>query len=182
MRLQRRLTTKWLGCLGLVLVITLLLTGLPGATLQATAAPSMFEADLNIIMLGEAVTFTNLCTLGTPPYTKAEWDFDGDGVFDKTITGSPAEVMADVVWVYYHPGSKSVTLRMTDSTAATYQETKQGYIIVLECGLLAYYDTNGDGVISKAEALVAVADYFAGYINKGQALYIIALYFSEEVN
>jgi len=137
----------------------------------------MFEADLNSIDMGTPVTFTNLCTLGTPPYTKAEWDFDGDGVFDKTVTGNHAEVMANVVWVYYHPGSKSVTLRMTDSMAVTYQETKQGYIIVFECGLLAYYDANGDGIMSKAEALVAIADYFEGDITKWQALWVISKYF-----
>jgi len=150
---------------------------LPGVAPQAAAAPSMFEAIPMSLDLGTPVTFTNLCTLGTPPYTKAEWDFDGDGVFDKTITGSHDEVMADVVWLYYQPGTKTVTLRMTDSTAATYQETKPNYIIVFDCGLRAYYDTNEDGVISKAEALVAVADYFAGYIRKGQALIVIAYYF-----
>jgi len=40
-----------------------------------------------------------------------------------------------------------------------------------------YYDADGDCFISKAEALVAVADYFAGDITKAQALEVIALYF-----
>jgi len=39
------------------------------------------------------------------------------------------------------------------------------------------YDTNYDCIMSKSEALVAVADYFAGDITKAQALEVIALYF-----
>ena len=40
------------------------------------------------------------------------------------------------------------------------------------------YDSNGDGIISKSEALVAIADYFQGDITKIQALDVVALYFS----
>ena len=40
-----------------------------------------------------------------------------------------------------------------------------------------WYDADEDCFISKAEALVAVADYFAGDITKWQALEVIALYF-----
>ena len=39
------------------------------------------------------------------------------------------------------------------------------------------YDTNWDCIMSKSEALVAIADYFAGYITKAQALEVIAIYF-----
>jgi len=41
-----------------------------------------------------------------------------------------------------------------------------------------FYDENEDGVISKTEALTAVADYFAGSITKHQALEVIVLYFA----
>jgi len=40
------------------------------------------------------------------------------------------------------------------------------------------YDADGDGVISKSEALTAVTGYFAGDITKAQALEVIALYFA----
>jgi len=38
------------------------------------------------------------------------------------------------------------------------------------------YDADGDGVISKTEALTAVADYFSGAITKAQALLVIVEY------
>ncbi len=41
-----------------------------------------------------------------------------------------------------------------------------------------YYDEDEDCVISKAEALNAVGDYFDGFITKDQALEVIALYFA----
>jgi len=40
------------------------------------------------------------------------------------------------------------------------------------------YDADGDGAISKVEALNAVVDYFDGAITKEQALEVIALYFA----
>ena len=40
------------------------------------------------------------------------------------------------------------------------------------------YDINNDGIISKPEAVVAIADHFAGYITKAQALEVTALYYS----
>jgi len=39
------------------------------------------------------------------------------------------------------------------------------------------YDYNYDCIMSKSEAIVAVADYFAGYITKAQALEVIAWYY-----
>jgi len=40
------------------------------------------------------------------------------------------------------------------------------------------YDENGDGVISKAEAVNAVQDYFNGLITKAQAIEVVTLYFA----
>ena len=40
------------------------------------------------------------------------------------------------------------------------------------------YDDNGDGAISKAEAIAAIRDYFSGGITKTQAIAVIVLYFS----
>jgi hypothetical protein len=39
------------------------------------------------------------------------------------------------------------------------------------------YDTNHDGVMSKAEAIIAVNKYFDGIITKDQALQVVNLYF-----
>ena len=40
------------------------------------------------------------------------------------------------------------------------------------------YDDDGDGGISKAEAIAAIRDYFGGNINKAQAIAVIRLYFT----
>ena len=41
-----------------------------------------------------------------------------------------------------------------------------------------FYDSNGNGVIDRGEAITAVADYFAGVITRDQVLVIIQYYFS----
>jgi len=68
------------------------------------------------------VTFTNLSNCGLCPYTKAEWDFNNDGVFETTLTGSYATVMQNVTWSYPDAGIYSVKLQMTDM-ATTWYET-----------------------------------------------------------
>ena len=40
------------------------------------------------------------------------------------------------------------------------------------------YDDDGDGAVSKAEAIAAIRDYFSGNITKAQAIAVIRLYFS----
>ncbi len=42
------------------------------------------------------------------------------------------------------------------------------------------YDTNGNGIIDRDEAIAAVADYFAGTITRDQAVEVMANYFSGE--
>ena len=42
------------------------------------------------------------------------------------------------------------------------------------------YDQDGDGVISRGEALVAVGDYFAGELAREEVIELLALYFSGE--
>lgn len=124
--------------------------------------PPAFIADKTEVEVGETVTFDNLTTGGTWPYVKAEWDFDGDGVFDITLVGTHAEVMADVVWAYDAPGVYSVILQMTDSTPTTRWEERPDYITVTgEVALLG--DANGDGVvnaldITKVERIIVGLD------------------------
>jgi len=112
------------------------------------------------------VEFENLTQGGTHPYVKAEWDFTGDGVWDKTLTGTHAQVMADVVWTYGAPGVYTVSVRVTDSTVPEAQvstETKLGYIVVSNDvvfdDIIDYYmDTYGTPGECDTPSLLAAAD------------------------
>ncbi len=70
-----------------------------------------------------------------------------------------------------NPGSPSTTITMNDdySITANFEE---------HVWSAWYYDTNHDLAISKQEALVAVVDFFDGYITKAQALQVIVLFFA----
>jgi hypothetical protein len=89
------------------------------------------RANKTVVVVGEPVTFTNLTTMGIHPYTKAEWDFNNDGMFEITLTGTEAQVMANVSWAYSEPRTYSVRLQMTDSAFTTRSYTRDNYIIVL---------------------------------------------------
>ena len=91
-------------------------------------------ADNRYVDVGEVVTFENWTTGGTHPYTKAEWDFEADGIIDLTLTGTEADVMADVTHVYDSPGVYTVRLWMTDSWPWTMYEERPNYIEVFPCG------------------------------------------------
>jgi len=192
-RETRRLLTKWVGRLGLVLAITLLLTGLPGVTPQAAAAEEPMFIGTGFVQVNEPAFFVNLCSAGTPPYRKAEWDFDGDGVVDTTLAGTHDEVMADVTWVYDKAGTYTVVLTMTDYDWVKYTYEAVDYVFVSdeECHFLYYQGLGKDPmVMEKSDALQAIADYFGDVIPPGrtrpiykhEVLGVIAMYFSEEVN
>ncbi len=127
------------------------------------------------------VRFENWTVGGTPPYVKAQWDFNCDGTIEKTLTGTEAEVMADVNWTYSFPGLYTICLTMTDSTLPedggplVHTEKKLAYVNVLSAGILG--DLNGDGKIDKSEAIAAVEAYFDGVLDKEQAIQIVMLYF-----
>ncbi len=89
-----------------------------------------FVANKTEVDVGEVVTFTNLTTGGTHPYTKAEWDFNADGTPEMTLTGSEAQVMADVTYAYDTPGLYTVRLTMTDNTPTTVHKDMIDYITV----------------------------------------------------
>ncbi len=126
------------------------------------------------------VRFENWSVGGEPPYVKAEWDFDCDGAIDTTLTGTEAEVMADVTWTYPLPGVYSVCLKMTDSFPNGFPEWtpewKIGYITVLFEDPWVY-DTNANGTVDKSEVILAVQHYFDGRINKAQAIEVVMMYF-----
>jgi len=71
------------------------------------------------------VTFTNLTKGGITPYTKAEWDFDGDDDIDITCEKddpSNPEPMDTVHWAYTESGIYKPMLRMTDGAGAVGRE------------------------------------------------------------
>jgi PKD repeat protein len=89
-----------------------------------------FVADSTEVMPDEVITFTNLTTGGTHPYTKAQWDFNADGIPEIVRTGTEAQVMADVTYDYDAPGVYTIRLTMTDSTPTTRHEDRIDYITV----------------------------------------------------
>jgi len=116
------------------------------------------------------------------PYVKAEWDFNCDGTPETTLTGTHAQVMADVNWTYSFPGPYTVCLTMTDSTPPSmggplvHTEVKTWYVIVT--GVAADpYDTNGISGIQKDEAIAAVQGYFNGDVTKSEVLEVLQRYF-----
>ena len=90
---------------------------------------------------GDNLEFESMTWGGVPPYVKAEWDFNNDGVWDLTITDAtgvmtvadvtygddPAE---DVIALFPAPGCYDVKLRMTDSVGATVLQLETDYIMV----------------------------------------------------
>ena len=90
-----------------------------------------FQADKTLVDSDEVVTFQNLTICGTNPYTMSEWDFDDDGVIDLTLTGTEAQVTANVTYAFSTPGVYNVSLLMTDSTPSTWEELRIGYIEVI---------------------------------------------------
>ncbi len=84
-----------------------------------------FTFDKTEVAVGEFVTFTNLTKGGIIPYTKAEWDFDGDDDIDITCEKddpSNPEPMDTVYWAYTESGIYKPMLRMTDGASAVGRE------------------------------------------------------------
>jgi len=106
-----------------------------------------FLADKTVVDVFDTVTFTNETTFGQHPYTRAEWDFNDDGVADIVIEGTEAQVMADVTWAYDAAGVYNVKLTMRDSAPTTRWEVRLDYITVSGGGILLG-DANQDGVVN----------------------------------
>ena len=51
-------------------------------------------------------------------------------------------------------------------------------VTIMVTGLLTQYDSDGNGAISKNEAIAAVRDYFSGNLTKEQTIAVIRLYFA----
>ncbi|MFC1971176.1 CARDB domain-containing protein [Chloroflexota bacterium] len=98
-------------------------------TVTGTELNPHLIADKTQVEVGEAIIFDNLTTGGTRPYTKAEWDFDADGVPEYIFTGTESEVMSSVEWTYWTEGTYTVRLTMTDSSPASVFEDRINYIV-----------------------------------------------------
>ncbi len=94
-----------------------------------------FVPDKDAVKVGDVVTFTNLTTGGTLPYTRAEWDF-GDDTPPLVLEGTHDEVMAAVTHAYATAGSYYVTLSMTDSFPVTRSESRMDPIVVSGAGIV----------------------------------------------
>jgi len=61
---------------------------------------------------------------GDGTVVKIEWDFDGDGVFDRTFPVNSAEATVGTEYTYENAGSYSAKIRVTDDDGATATATK----------------------------------------------------------
>jgi hypothetical protein len=167
-----------------VIVLAVLLAAPTVSAVVMFHLDSDFEASTRQGDAPLEVRFENWTVGARHPYVKAEWDFDDDGVIETTLTGTEAEVMADVTWTYNLPGVYTVCLTMADGTPPSDYGpvvdscTKFLYITVLFKDPWVY-DTNDNGAIEKSEIILAVQHYFDGRISKAQAIEVAVLYFED---
>jgi len=79
------------------------------------------------------VTFSDASISGSPnggSIIKWEWDFDNNGVVDRTDTSAPGSFTR----TYASPGTYSVSLRVTDANGCIHTFTRPNYITVQDCG------------------------------------------------
>ena len=157
--------------------------------IAAAAAGKQMFIGPGFVYVNEPAVFENVCSVGTRPYRKAEWDFDGDGVVDITLVGTHEEVTAEVTWVYEEVGVYTVSLTMTDYDWVEYVYEAVDYVAVTDCeDHFLYYKGLGKDplVMEKSDALQAIADYFGGVIPPGrtrpiykhEVIEVISMYFN----
>ena len=113
---------------------------------------------------------------------------DVDGTEELTVTATysdetTADVTADSTYESSDPLVATVSeaglitgVAVGDATVTVTYLTETNTVSVTVGFDPMVYDADGDGVISKSEALTAVADYFSGAITKAQALLVIVEY------
>jgi len=124
-----------------------------------------FSADKTEVEVVELVTFTNLTTGGTHPYTRAEWDF-GDDTPPLVLEGTHDEVMADVEHAYEAPDIYSVSLTMTDSADTTRTEARHDYITVRDVAATAEATRTIDPQITTDGGTVQVTVQFTSLLKE----------------
>ena len=100
-----------------------------------------------------SISDDGVLTLNDSPDYEAPQDADGNNVYRVTVQATDTSDLT---------GALEVEVTVTD---------------VDDGGIVARYDTDGDGLIERDEALQAVVDYFADVITKDEAVEVIAQYF-----
>jgi len=177
-----------------------------GAGYDGTAADGIFYAQFLTQFVGAhsgtvymngiakatiAYTTSSTVTLGSISATPESVTLSVDGTQQLTVTAtysdaSTANVTATASYVSSAPSVATVSnaglitaVAEGSATITVSYETKTAEVSVTvseEFDVYELYDADGDGVISKTEALTAVADYFDSVITKAQALQVIVEY------
>jgi hypothetical protein len=115
--------------------------------------------------------------VGTETAARAQATTNASGVAILSVSVTPDD---------FGPPAKAISFRVNDVTATETPNvniTQAAPSVRLDVSVAPafdpwdYDDNPDDGVISKAEALAAVNDYFDGIITKDQALQVVNLYF-----
>ncbi|MBL4592661.1 MAG: T9SS type A sorting domain-containing protein [Flavobacteriales bacterium] len=107
-------------------------SSLPSSTVCNTAAiTAAFSANTTVINAGQTVTFTD-ASVSPNTLTNWAWNFDVAGVGG--VAPATANTQGAHVVTYNNVGTFTVSLQVTDNTAATDTETKTAYILVNPTG------------------------------------------------
>jgi len=111
--------------------------------------PRIGEAPITVTFYGLKAEGTGVpwTQYGTPPYVKAEWDFDGDGTIDTTVEGATSALtLATQTFEFTSAGTYSPSLTVTDSNAMVDTCTKPDYIVLNggAPGMKGDFDADGD--------------------------------------
>ena len=121
--------------------------------------------------VGEEIALSGSASGGTSPYIYA-WDLDNDGQYDDADVENPS-------YSWDTAGTHTIGLQVTDSDLDIDPDTATVTVTEVDAIDPWIYDNDPeDGVISKDEALAAVADYVADDIEKDDVLAVVILYFS----
>lgn len=167
-------------------VVVLKVNGVVGGQTTHPDPMSTFEVVLNLSVgvvaftaeaggpysgaVGESIALSGSASSGTSPYTY-DWDLDSDGQYDDATGENPS-------YSWDTAGTYTIGLQVTDDASATATDTAT--VTVTEADAIDpwIYDIDDDDVISKDEALAAIADYEADTITKNDVLSVVILYFS----
>jgi len=141
-----------------------------------TEAPSVITNDATNITTNSATLNGNLGDVGTASTVDVSFEWGPDTSYGNettpetmTATGPFSFELTDLPpATTYHFRAKAIGEGTSYGLGKSFTTTFDPM----------NYDADGDGTISKAEALNAVVDYFDGAITKEQALEVIALYFA----
>ena len=135
-----------------------------------TGERSVLESAPESAIIGDPVAATGA---GSEPLT---YTLGGDDAALFTIDGSTGQIKVGA-GTTLDPAVRDVYTVVVTATGAS-GASADITVTIMVVGLLTQYDSDGDGAISKNEAIAAVVDYFAGRLTKDQTIGIIVLYFT----